>query len=147
MRWIFILFLLTAKLATGQTPSFGWPPATGGVLGEKTPVGLSGLGMDQTLGNSEQFGQLRKIPELGQPLSQSHPYQGKFSHLTSNGDRIYTLAVDNMPCLVAKDEYRDDMVKWMIATTGQRPEPMPNALPQVDVIPKMPSSEHLSTNR
>jgi hypothetical protein len=59
--------------------------------------------------------------------------QAKLSHVLPNGNKIYKLPVDNMPCLVPDESmyhYNMPVVKGKISGT------IPNASPPVQIIPK-----------
>lgn len=73
-----------------------------------------------------------KYLNLTSPSSVGLLPQAKFSHKTPKGS-IYTLPIDNMPCLVPDMGY----TKRMPNTKPGKPSPyMPNVYPKYYVIPK-----------
>jgi len=63
----------------------------------------------------------------------STPFAGaKFSHVLRNGDKVYILPQDNMPCIVPnRSMYNYNMPVYKGKTEGR----IPNASPPVQIIP------------
>lgn len=75
---------------------------------------------------------LDKKSQLSGSIKNKAVSQGSFSHATSRGN-IYTLADDNMPCLVPNMNH----VVPMPGSIQKVPESrMPNAIPRRQIIPE-----------
>ena len=73
---------------------------------------------------------------LIQSAAISKEWQGEFSHITSDGSSVYELPKDHMLCLVA-DKSKLEKISNETVQMLMNPEPIPNAFPQIQVIPRM----------
>ena len=114
----FFLFLTlgTSLTATAQQQS----------LVQKQEYPIKGAAVTITDTTGERF---RQLP--GRMVQRGLIPQAVFSHNTSRG-KIYTLPIDNMPCLVP-DMNQVSRMPGVMPPADNR---MPNAIPQQPIIPR-----------
>jgi hypothetical protein len=119
-------FLLVAVMGAGLSATAQQQPPI-----KKLPHSFKNspvIAIDTT---GERFKRLQGLIQLRGQLPQA-----TFSHNTSKG-KVYTLPVDNMPCLVPDM----DQVSRMPGQYFTPDNRMPNALPKQEIIPKEKKAE------
>lgn len=139
MKKIFLICLLTANMAYGQTKPF--KPLIDQL--QLPTIKLQPLPFPDNLSNDFLKKDFKLNADHPVEFTQKYVYinsrdmRAKFSHNTPNGS-VYDLVYDNMPCLAPDIRNTERMPVRRLK--NERPvDGMPNAIPQNKIIPETQS--------